>query len=127
MLQTRIRTLLQTRISPCSAKKFKLTTGSQMTRKAPLLSGIGLVLLVCSIAWAFLTIQSSVQASLEFGGFAGFTVILFLMITVTVSSILGLIGLGRRKSPRYVPWSLVVLSAIPILIMLVELIITNNA
>ena len=71
--------------------------------------------------------KSSINANPEFGGFAAFGVLVILMATIPVSFILGIVGLLRNEGPRALPWTLVILSAIPMILMLVELVITSGS
>jgi len=99
----------------------------QDAHKTPGFSIVGLLILFASVGWAIWTMKSSIRANPDFGGFAGSAVLMILMITIPVSFILGLIGLRRNEEPRVLPWVLVILSAIPILVILVELIITRRS
>ena len=99
----------------------------QDAHKAPGFSVVGLLILFTSFGWAIWTMKSSISSNPEFGGFVGFAVLMILMITIPVSFILGLIGWRRKEEPRLLPWTLVILSAIPMFVMLVELIITRRS
>jgi hypothetical protein len=95
-------------------------------RKVPGFSVVGLLTLFVSVGWAIYAVRSS-RASSEFGGFAGFAVLMILMATIPVSFICGLIGLLRNEGPKLLTWGLMTLSAIPMLVILVEMIITSNS
>jgi hypothetical protein len=107
--------------------RISMSVTPQNSHKVPGFSVVGLLILFASGGWAIWTMKSSIGANPEFGGFAGFAVLMILMITIPVSFILGLIGMRRNEEPRFLPWSLVILSALPILVILLELIITSRS
>jgi hypothetical protein len=99
----------------------------QKSQRLPGFSTVGLLILLASIGWAIWTMKSSIGVNPEFGGFAGFAVLMILMATIPVSFILGIVGLRRNEGPRFLPWVLVILSAIPMVLLFVELIITSGS
>ena len=83
----------------------------------------GLAVAAVAVIWAVYVMTELSRTELETSGYEGFAVIAVLVVTTPIVLLLAVIGVVRRERPRYLSWTGIFISSVPIIALLAKRIV----